>query len=50
MVFVDGSTNVHLVGISTKAAVNMVKKDGVAVALDLDNRNNFCAMVARFEL
>ena len=51
MIFVDGnSTNVQLVGISTKAAVNMVRLDGNVVALDADNRNNFCAMVARFDL
>jgi hypothetical protein len=43
------SSDVHLFGLSTKAAVNMVTQDGRGVALDRDNRNNFCATLASFE-
>lgn len=48
---VQGSnTNVNLYAINTKASVNMVTLDGVAQALDSDNRNNFCATLARYVL
>lgn len=39
----------NLIGVSTKASVNMLTRDGTSVALDKDNRNNFCAAVAVFE-
>ncbi|KAF7564009.1 hypothetical protein G7046_g99 [Stylonectria norvegica] len=42
------SSTVHLYGISTKASVSMVTVDGKSVALDADNRNNFCAALALF--
>jgi len=50
MVSIEKSTDVHLFGLSTKAAVNMVTVDGASAALDADNRNNFCAALAKFEL
>jgi glucan 1,3-beta-glucosidase len=49
MIYVDGGSNVQLVGISTKAAVNMLRLNDNAIAVDADNRNNFCAMVAKFQ-
>lgn len=42
----NGSSNVHMYALSTKASVNMVTQDGVGVALDKDNRSNFCATLA----
>jgi hypothetical protein len=48
MIYVDGGENVQLLSISTKAATNMLRLNDQAVALDADNRNNFCAMVAQF--
>ncbi|KAI1632833.1 glucan 1,3-beta-glucosidase GLUC78 precursor [Biscogniauxia mediterranea] len=42
-------SSVHLFGISTKASVNMLTLDGKSVALDKDNRNTFCAAIAKFE-
>jgi glucan 1,3-beta-glucosidase len=42
------SSKVHLYGISTKASVSMVNVDSKPIALDKDNRNNFCAAIARF--
>jgi hypothetical protein len=42
------SSKLHLYGISTKASVNMVNVDGKSAVLDKDNRNNFCAAIARF--
>lgn len=50
MVSVEGSSGVHLYGLSTKAAVNMVTVDGASAALDADNRNNFCATISLFEV
>ncbi|KAI1467049.1 glycoside hydrolase family 55 protein [Daldinia caldariorum] len=50
MVSIEDSTGVHLFGISTKASVNMITVDGKSVALDKDNRNNFCAAIANFEV
>ncbi|EGS20359.1 exo-beta-1,3-glucanase-like protein [Thermochaetoides thermophila DSM 1495] len=49
MVSLEGNSQVHLFGLSTKASVNMLTVDGNAVALDADNRNNFCATVAWFQ-
>jgi glucan 1,3-beta-glucosidase len=43
------SSSVHLFGISTKASVNMISLDGQSMALDKDNRNTFCAAIAKFE-
>ena len=48
MIAVDGSSDVNLFGVSTKAAVNMVTVDGHSAALDADNRNNFCATLVSF--
>lgn len=42
-------SSVHMFGISTKASVNMITLDGASVALDKDNRNTFCAAIAKFE-
>jgi hypothetical protein len=46
----EGSKNVFLYGLSTKAAKNMVTLGGKSAALDSDNRNNFCATVALFNV
>jgi glucan 1,3-beta-glucosidase len=48
MIDIDNSS-VHLFGISTKAAVNMVRLNGQNAALDSDNRNNFAAAIAAFQ-
>ncbi|ORY13862.1 pectate lyase superfamily protein-domain-containing protein [Clohesyomyces aquaticus] len=45
---VDNSTNVNLFGVSTKASVNMITQNGKGVALDKNNRSNFCATLAIF--
>ncbi|KAI1376727.1 glycoside hydrolase family 55 protein [Hypoxylon crocopeplum] len=50
MISIEDSTGVHLFGVSTKASVNMISVDGKSVALDKDNRNNFCAAIAKFEV
>ncbi|KAI1771324.1 glycoside hydrolase family 55 protein [Hypoxylon cercidicola] len=50
MISVEDSTEVHLFGVSTKSSVNMISVDGQSAALDKDNRNNFCAAIARFEV
>ncbi|KAK4208040.1 pectate lyase superfamily protein-domain-containing protein [Rhypophila decipiens] len=42
------NSEVHFVGLSTKASVNMITIDGNGVAEDKDNRNNFCATLAMF--
>lgn len=42
------SGRVHVFGLSTKAAVNMISVEGVPIALDRENRNNFCATVGAF--
>ncbi|ORY63403.1 pectate lyase superfamily protein-domain-containing protein [Pseudomassariella vexata] len=47
MVSIEDSS-VQLFGISTKASVNMITVDGKSVALDKDNRNTFCAAIAKF--
>jgi hypothetical protein len=50
MVTVDSaSKGVHLYGLSTKASVNMVTLNGQGVAIDSENRNNFCATLALFQ-
>ena len=49
MVSLENSGDVHLFGLSTKAATNMVTVDGTSAALYSYNRNNFCATVALFE-
>jgi hypothetical protein len=48
MVSIENSDGVHLFGLSTKAATNMVSVDGQSAALDKDNRNNFCATISLF--
>jgi glucan 1,3-beta-glucosidase len=49
MVSVEGSgSKVHLFGLSTKASTNMLTFNGRSLALDKDNRNNFCATLAFF--
>ncbi|KAL2125928.1 hypothetical protein VTI74DRAFT_2221 [Chaetomium olivicolor] len=50
MVSLEGGSQVHFYGLSTKASVNMLTVDGKAVALDKDNRNTFCATVAFFDM
>ncbi|KAL2074490.1 hypothetical protein VTL71DRAFT_8268 [Oculimacula yallundae] len=50
MVSVENSAGIHMYGLSTKAAVNMVTLDGKSAALDKDNRNNFCAAITYFEV
>lgn len=41
-------SQVHFVGLSTKASVNMITMNGQGIAQDKDNRNNFCATLAVF--
>ncbi|EJT82205.1 hypothetical protein GGTG_02179 [Gaeumannomyces tritici R3-111a-1] len=48
MVSLERSPSTHIVGLSTKAATNMLTVDGKSAALDKDNRNNFCATLALF--
>ena len=48
MLSIESSTNVQVLALSTKAAVNMVTVEGQSAALDKDNRNNFCAAIAVF--
>jgi len=50
MVSLESSSNIFLYGLSTKAAVNMVSIDGTSAAVDKDNRNNFCAAIAFFDV
>jgi hypothetical protein len=50
MVSLESSENVFIYGLSTKAATNMVTLDGSSAALDKDNRNNFCAAIAFFNV
>ena len=40
------SSQAYIYGLNTKASTNMVLVDGVSVAVDADNRNNFCATLA----
>jgi hypothetical protein len=48
MISIENSS-VHLFGVSTKAAVNMVRLNGQSAALDADNRNNFAGSIAVFQ-
>ena len=48
IVHVLQSENVYLMGLSTKASVNMVTMNGVGQVKDADNRSNFCATIARW--
>ncbi|KAK3322698.1 pectate lyase superfamily protein-domain-containing protein [Apodospora peruviana] len=48
MVSIEDS-QVHFFGLSTKASVNMLTVNGQSMALDKDNRNNFCATLALFQ-
>lgn len=49
MVEVDCS-DVHLYGLSTKAAVNMVTSNtGKSMVLEMDNTSNYCSTIALFE-
>ncbi|RDL40462.1 Pectin lyase-like protein [Venustampulla echinocandica] len=50
MISLEKSSGVHLYGISTKAAKNMVTVNGNSAALDKDNRNNFCAAISVFQV
>ncbi|KAI4859445.1 glucan 1,3-beta-glucosidase GLUC78 precursor [Hypoxylon rubiginosum] len=50
MISIENSKDIHLFGVSTKASVNMITVDGQSAALDKDNRNDFCAAIARFEV
>jgi glucan 1,3-beta-glucosidase len=45
---IENSTNVNIFGLSTKASVNMITSGGKGLALDSDNRSNFCATMAIF--
>lgn len=47
MVSIESSA-VHLFGLSTKAATNMVVVDGETKAKDADNRSTFCATLSYF--
>lgn len=49
MIDIQSSSNVQFLGLSTKAAVNMVTLEGASAALDSDNRNNFCACIVLYE-
>ncbi|CAK7264634.1 hypothetical protein SEPCBS57363_001176 [Sporothrix epigloea] len=40
------SSKAHIYGLNTKASVNMALVNGRSVALDANNRNNFCATLA----
>ncbi|KAL1902008.1 hypothetical protein Sste5346_001714 [Sporothrix stenoceras] len=40
------SSQAYIYGLNTKASVNMATINGVSVALDANNRNNFCATLA----
>ncbi|KAI9726453.1 MAG: hypothetical protein M1828_001275 [Chrysothrix sp. TS-e1954] len=46
MVQVSKSSNIHLMGISTVAAKNMIVADGVSQALAKDNLDTFCQTIA----
>lgn len=50
MISVENSSNVNMFGISTKASVNMIVQDGTSMALDADNRSNFCATLGMFTI
>ncbi|ATY60133.1 glucan 1,3-beta-glucosidase [Cordyceps militaris] len=42
------NSDIHIFGLATKASINMVTVNDQSVALDKDNRNNFCAALASF--
>jgi glucan 1,3-beta-glucosidase len=48
MLSLESSSSIHLYGISTKAAVNMITLDGISAALSKDNTNTFCQTIAYF--
>lgn len=48
IVSVENSSNVNLFAVSTKASTNIIVQDGKSMALDSDNRSNFCATIAMF--
>ncbi|KAI1433392.1 glycoside hydrolase family 55 protein [Xylaria sp. CBS 124048] len=48
MISIENS-QVDMYGISTKASVNMLLLDGKPIAQDKDNRNTFCAAIAKYE-
>ncbi|KAH8165699.1 hypothetical protein CIB48_g2534 [Xylaria polymorpha] len=48
MISIENS-HVQMYGISTKASVNMLTVNSKAIALDKDNRNTFCAAIAKYE-
>ncbi|KAI0118701.1 glycoside hydrolase family 55 protein [Nemania sp. FL0031] len=48
MISIENS-HVSMYGISTKASVNMLTVDSKPLALDKDNRNTFCAAIAKYE-
>ncbi|KAH7407073.1 exo-beta-1,3-glucanase [Phaeosphaeria sp. MPI-PUGE-AT-0046c] len=45
---IEGSSNVNIFGLSTKASVNMISSGGKGLLKDKDNRSNFCATLAIF--
>lgn len=47
MVSIENSA-AHVFGLSTKAAKNMLTVNGKSMALDADNRNNYCATLSYF--
>lgn len=48
MISIEDS-HVTMYGISTKASVNMLTVDSKPIAQDKDNRNTFCAAIAKYE-
>ena len=46
--FDSKTTNLNVFGLSTKASTNMITQDGKGLALDSDNRSNFCATLGIF--
>ncbi|KAI1321012.1 glycoside hydrolase family 55 protein [Xylariaceae sp. FL0255] len=48
MISIENSA-VQMYAVNTKASANMISVDGEPVALDRDNRNTYCAGVARYE-
>ena len=49
MVGVDGSSQVYIYALATKASTNMVTVNGNGAVPQADNRDNFCSTVAVFE-
>lgn len=43
-----GAKGVELLGLSTKASVNMLTREGRGIVKDSDNRSNFCGTIARW--